>query len=84
MKHRVLVHDDNARSRLSMIYFGSPPLTHKISPLPCLLSEGGGDEGHLGKSLYKEMTWSEYKDSAYKTNLSHDRISLFEISPPTD
>ncbi|KAI4343079.1 hypothetical protein MLD38_027622 [Melastoma candidum] len=78
VKHRVLVHDVNERARLSMIYFGSPARDKKISPLPWLLKS---EEEQGGKSMYKEFTWGEYKDSAYKTNLSHDRLSLFEISP---
>ncbi|KAJ8762033.1 hypothetical protein K2173_006635 [Erythroxylum novogranatense] len=69
VKHRVLA--DPAKSRVSMIYFGGPPLSEKIAPLPTLLEEGEG-------SLYKEFTWSEYKISAYKSRLADYRLGQFE------
>lgn len=71
VKHRVLAHDSS--SRVSMIYFGGPPLNEKITPLPSLMEEGE-------ESLYKEFTWSEYKKSAYKTRLGDNRLKLFEKS----
>uniref|UniRef100_A0A2N9EJW6 gibberellin 2beta-dioxygenase n=1 Tax=Fagus sylvatica TaxID=28930 RepID=A0A2N9EJW6_FAGSY len=71
VKHRVLA--DNTKSRISMIYFGGPPLTEKIVPLPSLMA--GGEE-----SLYKEFTWCEYKNSAYKSRLGDNRLGLFEKS----
>ncbi|KAM7505956.1 hypothetical protein LguiB_004860 [Lonicera macranthoides] len=58
VKHRVVA--ESSAPRMSMIYFGGPPLTEKIATLPSLL-EGGE------KSLYKEFTWMEYKKSAYNT-----------------
>ncbi|KAH7545151.1 hypothetical protein FEM48_Zijuj01G0063100 [Ziziphus jujuba var. spinosa] len=69
VKHRVLA--DIMKSRISMIYFGGPPLNEKIAPLPSLLAEGE-------KKLYKEFTWCEYKKSAYKSRLADNRLSLFE------
>lgn len=69
VKHRVLA--NSLKSRLSMIYFGGPPLSEKIAPLPCLM-EGEED------SLYKEFTWFEYKKSAYKSRLADNRLGLFE------
>ncbi|XP_075477238.1 gibberellin 2-beta-dioxygenase-like [Primulina tabacum] len=71
VKHRVLAHDSS--SRVSMIYFGGPPLNEKITPLSSLMEEGE-------ESLYKEFTWSEYKKSAYKTRLGDNRLKLFEKS----
>ncbi|XP_059283061.1 gibberellin 2-beta-dioxygenase 1-like [Lycium ferocissimum] len=68
LKHRVLT--NSVKSRLSMIYFGGPPLTEKIAPLPSLME--GKD------SLYKEFTWCEYKKSAYKTRLADNRLIHFE------
>ncbi|XP_060188173.1 gibberellin 2-beta-dioxygenase 1-like [Lycium barbarum] len=68
VKHRVLA--NSVKSRLSMIYFGGPPLTEKIAPLPSLIE--GKD------SLYKEFTWFEYKKSAYKSRLADNRLVLFE------
>ncbi|RDX90341.1 Gibberellin 2-beta-dioxygenase, partial [Mucuna pruriens] len=71
VKHRVLA--DSSMSRLSMIYFGGPPLNEKIGPLPSLVSRE--DE-----SLYRELTWREYKNAAYKSRLSDNRLSLFDKS----
>lgn len=69
VKHRVLA--DNTNSRISMIYFGGPPLNEKIVPLPSLMAEGE-------ESLYKEFTWWEYKKSAYKSRLGDYRLGPFE------
>ncbi|CAJ1935769.1 unnamed protein product [Sphenostylis stenocarpa] len=71
VKHRVLA--NSSMSRLSMIYFGGPPLNEKIAPLPSLLSR---EE----ESLYRELTWREYKNAAYKSRLSDNRITLFQKS----
>ncbi|XP_019198197.1 PREDICTED: gibberellin 2-beta-dioxygenase [Ipomoea nil] len=69
VRHRVLA--DSLKGRVSMIYFGGPPLSEKIAPLPCLMEEGE-------ESLYREFTWSEYKKSAYKTRLGDNRLGIFE------
>ncbi|XP_019267454.1 PREDICTED: gibberellin 2-beta-dioxygenase 1-like [Nicotiana attenuata] len=69
VRHRVLA--NSLKSRLSMIYFGGPPLSEKIAPLSCLMEEGE-------ESLYKEFTWGEYKKSAYLTRLGDNRLGLFE------
>ncbi|WZZ10353.1 hypothetical protein YC2023_096274 [Brassica napus] len=65
VKHRVLA--DTRRSRVSMIYFGGPPLSQKIAPLPCLVPK-------QEDWLYKEFTWSQYKSSAYKSKLGDYRL----------
>jgi gibberellin 2-oxidase len=70
VKHRVMT--DTNMSRLSMIYFGGPPLNEKIVPLPSILVS------KEEQSLYKEFTWREYKNAAYKSRLSYNRLSLFE------
>ncbi|XP_038883200.1 gibberellin 2-beta-dioxygenase-like [Benincasa hispida] len=72
VKHKVVA--DPNRERVSMIYFGGPPLSEKITPLPQLLEEGE-------ESLYKEFTWWEYKTAAYKTKLADYRLGAFEKSP---
>ncbi|XP_057505469.1 gibberellin 2-beta-dioxygenase 1-like [Actinidia eriantha] len=69
VRHRVVA--NTLKSRVSMIYFGGPPLSEKIAPLPSLM-EGSED------SLYKEFTWFEYKKSAYKSKLADNRLGLFE------
>ncbi|XP_073030126.1 gibberellin 2-beta-dioxygenase 1-like [Primulina eburnea] len=68
VRHRVVA--NSSKSRLSMIYFGGPPLSEKIAPLPSLM------KGEV--SLYKEFTWFEYKKSAYKSRLADNRLGLFE------
>ncbi|KAG6419336.1 hypothetical protein SASPL_121554 [Salvia splendens] len=75
VKHRVLA--DSMKSRVSMIYFGGPPLTERIAPVKGVMEEGE-------ESLYKEFTWSEYKKSAYKTRLGDNRLSFFEKSALAD
>ncbi|KAJ6926132.1 gibberellin 2-beta-dioxygenase-like [Populus alba x Populus x berolinensis] len=69
VKHRVLA--DPLKPRISMIFFGGPPLSEKIAPLPSLMAEREG-------SLYKEFTWFEYKRSAYKSRLADYRLGFFE------
>ncbi|GAB4829359.1 Gibberellin 2-beta-dioxygenase [Ancistrocladus abbreviatus] len=78
VKHRVLV--EGMKSRVSMIYFGGPPLCEKIAPLPCLLQQAAA--GHK-ESLYEEFTWWEYKKAAYKSRLVDNRLELFERKSPT-
>ncbi|GFP78726.1 gibberellin 2-beta-dioxygenase 1 [Phtheirospermum japonicum] len=68
VRHRVVT--KSPESRLSMIYFGGPPLSEKIAPLPSLMK--GGD------SLYKEFTWFDYKKSVYNSRLADNRLGLFE------
>ncbi|KAH7861940.1 hypothetical protein Vadar_032853 [Vaccinium darrowii] len=68
VRHRVVA--NSLKSRVSMIYFGGPPLSEKIAPLPSLME---GED-----SLYKEFTWFEYKKSAYKSRLADNRLGLFE------
>ncbi|KAG8637278.1 gibberellin 2-beta-dioxygenase 1 isoform X2 [Manihot esculenta] len=69
VRHRVLA--NSMKSRVSMIYFGGPPLREKIAPLAPLMK---GEE----ESLYKEFTWFEYKTSAYNSRLADNRLLLFQ------
>ncbi|XP_075504100.1 gibberellin 2-beta-dioxygenase-like [Primulina tabacum] len=71
VKHRVLA--GGLGSRVSMIFFGGPPLSQIITPLASLMQE---DE----ESSYKEFTWCEYKTSAYNTRLADNRLSHFQKS----
>ncbi|KAI5571242.1 hypothetical protein POPTR_011G095600v4 [Populus trichocarpa] len=68
VRHRVLA--NSIKARISMIYFGGPPLREKIAPLPSLME---GEE-----SLYREFTWFEYKRSAYNSRLADNKLVLFE------
>ncbi|XP_078159003.1 gibberellin 2-beta-dioxygenase 3-like [Carex rostrata] len=70
VKHRVVA--NNLESRVSMIYFGGPPLAQRIAPLPELMEEGE-------QSLYKSFTWGEYKEAAYKTMLAAYRLEPFQL-----
>ncbi|XP_022955233.1 gibberellin 2-beta-dioxygenase-like isoform X1 [Cucurbita moschata] len=70
VKHKVLA--DPTKPRFSMIYFGGPPLNEKIAPLASLLVEGE-------QRLYKEFTWWDYKNSAYKSRLAACRLRPFEL-----
>nr|AOA33447.1 gibberellin 2-oxidase 1 [Pseudostellaria heterophylla] len=70
VRHRVIT--NKLKSRVSMVYFGGPPMSEKIGPLPSLT---GGDNQ---TSLYKEFTWFEYKNSAYKSRLADNRLVRFE------
>ncbi|XP_072994704.1 gibberellin 2-beta-dioxygenase 3-like [Typha latifolia] len=69
VRHRVLA--NGFKSRVSLIYFGGPPLTERIAPLPQLMGEGE-------QSLYREFTWEEYKRAAYKSRLGDNRLGQFE------
>ncbi|KAK4491578.1 hypothetical protein RD792_002330 [Penstemon davidsonii] len=71
VKHRVLA--EGLKSRVSMIYFGGPPLSEKMKPYSQVMEEGE-------ENLYKEFTWCEYKKSAYKSRLGDNRLGLFEKS----
>ncbi|KAJ6728224.1 2-OXOGLUTARATE (2OG) AND FE(II)-DEPENDENT OXYGENASE SUPERFAMILY PROTEIN-RELATED [Salix koriyanagi] len=73
VRHRVLA--NSMKARVSMIYFGGPPLGEKIAPLPSLMR---GKE-----SLYREFTWFEYKRSAYSSRLADNKLLLFERITPS-
>ncbi|EPS65504.1 gibberellin 2 oxidase, partial [Genlisea aurea] len=72
-KHRVVVGDggEGEKSRVSMVFFGGPPLNKTINAVSSLMEEGE-------ESSYQEFTWSQYKTSAYKTRLGDDRLRLFQ------
>ncbi|KAJ4771210.1 Gibberellin 2-oxidase [Rhynchospora pubera] len=70
VKHRVIA--NSLKSRVSMIYFGGPPVAQRIAPLPQLMEEGE-------QSLYKDFTWGEYKRAAYKSRLGDYRLGPFEL-----
>ncbi|KAK1357410.1 Gibberellin 2-beta-dioxygenase [Heracleum sosnowskyi] len=73
VKHKVIL-SENWKQRLSMIYFGGPPLSAKIAPISSLMK----DEE---ESPYKEFTWSEFTTSVANTRLDFDRLSPFLKSP---
>ncbi|KAL0925694.1 hypothetical protein M5K25_004059 [Dendrobium thyrsiflorum] len=69
VRHRVVT--NGRKSRLSMIYFGGPPLAARIEPLPQLL-------GDQEQSRYRAFTWAEYKTAAFKSRLADNRLVCFE------
>nr|BAJ65444.1 gibberellin 2-oxidase [Torenia fournieri]BAJ76664.1 gibberellin 2-oxidase [Torenia fournieri] len=70
VRHRVVANNNNKSfGRLSMIYFGGPPLSEKIAPLPSLVKAGESE------SLYREFTWFDFKKSVvYNSRLADDRL----------
>ncbi|KAK1292070.1 Gibberellin 2-beta-dioxygenase 2 [Acorus calamus] len=68
VRHRAMVNP--YRSRLSMVYFGAPPLHARIAPLPETVTA-------QTPSLYRPFTWAEYKKAAYSLRLSHSRLDPF-------
>ncbi|RAL44703.1 hypothetical protein DM860_003462 [Cuscuta australis] len=71
VRHRVVVGDSWKEARVSMIYFGGPPLNEKIAPLPCFMALGE-------ERLYHDFTWCQYKNSAYMTTLGENRLFHFQ------
>ncbi|KAJ6825971.1 gibberellin 2-beta-dioxygenase-like [Iris pallida] len=70
VRHRV--ESNGCEPRLSMIYFGGPPPSQVVGPLPQLLLRSGD------RSRYKEFTWADYKKAAYNSKLADNRLSPFE------
>ena len=70
VRHRAMA--NSYTSRLSMIYFGAPPLHAWISPLPETITPST-------PRRYKSFTWAEYKKTMYTLRLSHNRLNLYKM-----
>lgn len=71
VKHRAMANSSTSKARMSMIFFGAPPLNATISPIKELVSP-------LSPSLYKPFTWGEYKRAMHASRLSDCRLNLFK------
>ncbi|XP_021769991.1 gibberellin 2-beta-dioxygenase 2-like [Chenopodium quinoa] len=71
VKHRAMANSSISKARMSMIYFGAPPLNATISPIKEMVSP-------LNPSLYKPFTWGEYKRAMHASRLSDCRLNQFK------
>lgn len=71
VRHRVMTNSE--KSRMSMAYFGGPPLNAMIVALPEMV-------GPEKPCLYRPFTWAQYKNAAYSLRLGDTRLSLFANS----
>ncbi|XP_072954627.1 gibberellin 2-beta-dioxygenase 2 [Typha angustifolia] len=76
VRHRAMA-NSSYKSRLSIVFFGAPPLHSLISPLPEMITPA------LPRR-YKSFTWAEYKKTMYSLRLSHNRLDLFRADDGDD
>jgi gibberellin 2-oxidase len=70
VQHRALTY--SRKSRMSMAFFGAPPLQARISAPPEMVTPPNS------LSLYRPFTWAEYKKTAYSLRLGDTRLDLFK------
>ncbi|KAE8669648.1 Gibberellin 2-beta-dioxygenase 2 [Hibiscus syriacus] len=68
VRHRVLTNINNPR--MSMAYFGAPPLQASVTAPPELVTPHS-------PLLYRPFTWGEYKKASYSLQLGDSRLQLF-------
>ncbi|XP_028760102.1 gibberellin 2-beta-dioxygenase 2-like [Neltuma alba] len=70
VRHRAMT--NSHKSRMSMAFFGAPPLNACIAALPEMVTA-------QRPSLYRPFTWAEYKQAAYSLRLGDHRINHFRM-----
>ncbi|OIW13759.1 hypothetical protein TanjilG_17938 [Lupinus angustifolius] len=70
VRHRVVTNSYNNKSRMSIAYFGAPPLNACIVAPPLMVTPER-------PSLFRPFTWAEYKKATYSLRLGDTRIHLF-------
>ncbi|KAJ8429494.1 hypothetical protein Cgig2_020550 [Carnegiea gigantea] len=71
VKHRAMANISSSKSRMSIMFFGAPPLNAVISPIKEMVSA-------LNPSLYTPFTWDEYKRAMRTSRLSDCRLNQFK------
>ena len=71
VRHRAMTNSN--KTRMSMAYFGAPPLNALIIAPPNMVTP-------QRPSLYRPFTWAEYKKATYSLRLGDSRINLFRKS----
>ncbi|XP_042521108.1 gibberellin 2-beta-dioxygenase 2-like [Macadamia integrifolia] len=74
VRHRAMT-NTTKKSRMSIVYFGAPPLHAWISPLPQTVTAEK-------PSLYRPFTWSEFKNAVYSLRLGDSRLDFFKNLHP--
>ncbi|XP_022991803.1 gibberellin 2-beta-dioxygenase 2-like [Cucurbita maxima] len=72
VRHRAMA-NSSKKARMSIMYFGAPPLNAWIAPLSEMIPPNH-------QSLYKPFTWAQYKKAAYSLRLADSRLDLFKAS----
>ncbi|XP_038896324.1 gibberellin 2-beta-dioxygenase 2 [Benincasa hispida] len=72
VRHRAMA-NNSKNARMSIMYFGAPPLNAWIAPLSEMMLPNE-------QSLYKPFTWAQYKKAAYSLRLADSRLDLFKTS----
>ncbi|KAK4265949.1 hypothetical protein QN277_026934 [Acacia crassicarpa] len=75
VRHRAMT--NSQESRMSMAFFGAPPLNACIAALPEMVTA-------QRPSLYRPFTWAEYKQAAYSLRLGDHRIHHFRVCTQVD